>query len=1330
MFPPSFLSRGRSLRAACLSVICCSLFLVFSVGHQACAQTTQTWVNGGGTWDLSSLHWLGGLAWTNGNNAIFGGTPETVTVAEDVSVNNLIFNSSGFTLSGSGLLGFAAGSEVAVATDGHVATINAVIASGALTKTGGGTLVLGRANSFNGDATINAGALRINNGGALGSTLGTTTVANNARLELSGGITVTGETLTINGAGGNNFGALQSVSGANTWDGNIILGTTAARIGGGIGSPLTVTGSISDGGTGRVLAVRAATATSETILSGVSTYGGSTDLVVGVLKLSGGNDRLPVGTLLRLGNSANVEAATFDLNGQNQQIGGLVDLGPLMQRLVTNTSLTGSTLTVNKVSGLDLFAGQATGNLSLSKIGTGNLELSGANTYTGTTSVSAGVLTLSGNNILPGAINVTGGLLSLGGNNAFGGAITLTGGTMNLSGANSVTGSLAVNNLGILQVANSAALGSADVGTIVNSGGRVEISASISGQTVTISGNGGTDNFGALRSAASASAEWAGGVIVAAAGARIGGGLNGTLTVSGVISGPGPAGVLFGRADNSVTILNSVNTYTGPTTMFSNGGSGTRLVIGVDNAIPATSVLNTLGALATQPMRLDLNGKILALAGLDSSANHAGGAFLNVMSGVVGSSTLTISSATSYSYSGRVTDGLGILHFVKAGSGTQRLFGNNTYTGTTTVRAGTLQVGFANLAAPFGSNGRLASTNLRLEGGILRLDNLGASNNSADRLADAAVLTFEGGSFVHAGSDQPATNSTETVGALAFARGVAPVTISYGGTNMALFTAGSMIRSTGGGLGFLNGINLGANGSGSSSVARLFVTTPPPLVGTTGALSTGINAAAKNTAIVPYLLGVANPAAGGTGTAGTTPNTFLTYHPDTGLRPLNPTDEFTDNAIVTGNNTRVTAATTVSASTSINSLVIEGNAVPLVISSGNTLTVESGAILFASGLEPRIDGPGILNFGSREGIVTINSSGNTFLTAPMSGTGGITYHGSGSLVLGGQQNTYSGDTVLRVANVIPQASSLGPAGAPTSGAFGRGRLILDGSTIRSTTAGDIIVGNELVLRADTIIPGAASARNLLFTGPVTLEGGDRAILHQSSANTIFTGVIGDAGNDLGLRVAGSGTGAVVLTGANTYTGGTIVEGTTLLVNNTTGSGTGTGDVFVRNTGTLGGTGTVGAGVTSVESGGKLSAGVPGVSSGVGILNFSGNLVTPVGSAWLVDIVQDQNGVADGINATGAISLNGASFLPVFSGVFTVGHVYTLASYGSLTGTFDGWSEGAVISNYQINYGTRTAGTITLTAVPEPGTLVLLAGALGGLFWRRFRLRSITRKRSE
>jgi hypothetical protein len=71
--------------------------------------------------------------------------------------------------------------------------------------------------------------------------------------------------------------------------------------------------------------------------------------------------------------------------------------------------------------------------------------------------------------------------------------------------------------------------------------------------------------------------------------------------------------------------------------------------------------------------------------------------------------------------------------------------------------------------------------------------------------------------------------------------------------------------------------------------------------------------------------------------------------------------------------------------------------------------------------------------------------------------------------------------------------------------------------------------------------------------------------------------------------------------------------------------------------------------------------------------------------------------------------------------FTAGNSYTIATYSSLIGgsTFNGIGQGDIISGYQIDYGSTA---ITLTAVPEPGTLGLLGMALGGFFFRRLRKR--------
>ncbi len=277
---------------------------------------------------------------------------------------------------------------------------------GGLTKTGAGTLILSGANTYNGVTTVSSGILRISNASALGFADGTsstgTVVADGARLELAGGITVSGEALTISGGGGNNIGALQSASGSNTWAGPVLLGANDTRIGAnGSGQVLRVSGVIDDGPNSFNLIVRNADGGGETILSGQNTYGGATKVFVGVLKIDGGDDRLPTSSPLQIGNPSNVAWARFDLNGYNQQVAGLVSEGTTMSMTVTN-SAAASTLTIN--NSVDrTYAGVISGNLSLVKQGSATQTLSGDNTYTGTTDVVGGALALvrtgSNNNI-------------------------------------------------------------------------------------------------------------------------------------------------------------------------------------------------------------------------------------------------------------------------------------------------------------------------------------------------------------------------------------------------------------------------------------------------------------------------------------------------------------------------------------------------------------------------------------------------------------------------------------------------------------------------------------------------------------------------------------------------------------------------------------------------------------------------------------------------------------------------------------------------------------------------------------------------------------------
>ncbi|MDI1312192.1 autotransporter-associated beta strand repeat-containing protein [Prosthecobacter sp.] len=1116
---------------------------------------------GAGVLTLSGINTYSGatniLAGTLQAGAAGGGTVfgvnSAITLADAAGV---VLDLNGFSqtvgsLAGGGSTGgqVTLGSAVLTLGGSNASTTFAGIISGVggtLIKTGTGTLTLSGANTYTGLTTVSAGVLTVASNTALGGTAGGTSVANGATLVLANGIKVTGETVGISGSGGNSMGALQTVAGgAAEWAGVVTIEAGGTRLGALAGGVLTVSGGIQNGASNSLF-ISGEAGTGTVLISGTgNTYTGATQIIRGILKL-GSTNALPTTTVLdvdSLGSIGVNDDATFDLNGFNQTVAALQRTGTSFgtgNSYITNSSTTGATLTVSSTS---------------------------TTSYSGVIQNGAGVvnLTLSG-----------GGSLTLSGDNTYTGLTTL-------SGANSA-----------LVVGSNTALGGTSGGTNVGSGSRVVLAngVTVTGETITITSTGGNNN-GALQTASGASAEWAGNIIVTGSDARIGGGVGGTLTVSGVISGSAP--ILFSRADNSTTILNAVNTYTGDTQLFSNGSAtGSYLIIGVDNAINAASRLSVISnAPATKPITLDLNSHVLTLRGLDTSAYHESGAVLSVANNAAATaSVLTISdpAANTTYFTGTLKDGTsgaGGLSLVKSGNNTQVLIGANTYTGSTTINSGTLQVGGA--VSTYGASGSLASTRFLFNGGFLTLDNTGASNNNANRLADAADFAFQGGSFIYKGSNQAATNSSETLHNLTVNSGLKTLSVIFGGTNVATLNANQITRPAQGGLLLVNGTNLGMDSTSTASVARVLFTTAPELVGATAALSTGINLASKDTQIVPFLLGEVTLATGGTGTATGTPNTFLTYNATTGLRPLNPIDEFTQNAISTGNNTRVTTGTSVSVSDAINSLILDGASV--TIGSGRTLTVTSGAILFTTGSGIGISG-GTLDFGTREGLVTINSLSNTIISSVITGSAGVTYSGTGTLVLATQQNTYGGNTLLQVALVIPQSSSTGPAGAPTSGPFGQGTVIFNGSAIRATTSNDIIVDNNVQFNADTTVVSSGTPsldKVLTFTGNVTLSGASRTITHSSGANTIFSGTISDAGNNLGLTIAGSGLGAVVLSGTSTYTGPTQVNGSTLQVGSNGIGTSGTGAVTVASGATLAGSGSV-QGATVMNSGSVLQPG--------------------------------------------------------------------------------------------------------------------------------------------
>ncbi len=295
----------------------------------------------------------------------------------------------------------------------HDAALGAT-ADGGLRKRGDGTLTLTNANTYDGLTVVERGFLRIEDAAGLGATSAGTVVSNDAALVVANSITVSGEAVTINGRA-DNFGALQAVGGSNTWEGQILLasgsGSSGTRIGTKSGGQLYISGQVTNAGGNFDLGIRTDDSPgSKVVFSNPNNVWRSTYAVVGTAQIEGGDDRLPAGTVLHLGNSVNTGTATVDLNGYNQRVGGLVSDGTTMAMTVTNTAGTTSRLTIDNSVAL-AYEGAIGGDMELLKIGNGAQTLSGIGTYTGATVISNGALLVNGMHLGGGAYTVAGGTL-------------------------------------------------------------------------------------------------------------------------------------------------------------------------------------------------------------------------------------------------------------------------------------------------------------------------------------------------------------------------------------------------------------------------------------------------------------------------------------------------------------------------------------------------------------------------------------------------------------------------------------------------------------------------------------------------------------------------------------------------------------------------------------------------------------------------------------------------------------------------------------------------------------------------------------------------------
>ncbi len=372
------------------------------------------------------------------------------------------------------------------------------------------------------------------------------------------------------------------------------------------------------------------------------------------------------------------------------------------------------------------------------------------------------------------------------------------------------------------------------------------------------------------------------------------------------------------------------------------------------------------------------------------------------------------------------------------------------------------------------------------------------------------------------------------------------------------------------------------------------------------------------------------------------------------------------------------------------------------------MALNGGTVLVRGGTTT-VSGPMTLG-----GTVTFQVDNNSLTAAGnISGSGGVNKTGGGTLVLTGANDSTGTNTLRRGILTVAGTASLGTGLLDFRADSGQT------ITFRSADAGTLTLNNTLNMASDVVL-GSADTGNLVFNGSLDGGGGAKTFT-VNNAMTTFNGVL--IGSNSPFTKEGPGT--LVFNGNNTYTKPTIVNAGTLLVN---GTHTGTGAYTVNNGATLGGTGSIG-GATTIHDGGFLA---PGAS--IGMLTFADTLTWQPGATLLWEFLNnDEAGVDyDSISGTSLILPESGTVNLSIAGLdgyrLSLGDSFTLFDGDVFQGStlLDLGTDVTDLFHITDNIGwwggwEVTAGSLILTAVPEPGTWLLLLSALAcGLLVRRRR----------
>jgi fibronectin-binding autotransporter adhesin len=391
--------------------------------------------------------------------------------------------------------------------------------------------------------------------------------------------------------------------------------------------------------------------------------------------------------------------------------------------------------------------------------------------------------------------------------------------------------------------------------------------------------------------------------------------------------------------------------------------------------------------------------------------------------------------------------------------------------------------------------------------------------------------------------------------------------------------------------------------------------------------------------------------------------------------------------------------------------------------SGVTTIAQGTLQIGAGGAAGSLGSGSVINNGGLD----FNRTGSVTVSGAISGTGAVTNDGTGTVILAGD-NTYTGGTRINAGTL--QIGNGGGTGKldPASSIVDNGTLIFNSTGAFTMNGGTTISGTGQLIKRGAGLLKLLSAQT--YTGGTTIDAGASVQISQGVAGSFSgTGTITNNGTLIFIRQDNGvfgitnniiGTGSVVedvnnpnngdstLLGTNTYTGGTVIKGGSIVLGDglTPFLGTIVGDVSMTNFSTFAGNATVSSLIFNHPAGDDMT--FPGNITGQGQVVQEGlNVVTLTGAT------NTYNGgtiISNGtvrVGAGGAVGSIGTGNV-TDSGTLVFNRSGSLSFGGVISGP------GAVVQQGPGTLTLTRSNTITGQTTVSNGTLVVSLGVNGDL----------------